>query len=176
MPQVVTLLLHQQNVGEALQQFRAHVGWLRAPPLPLPPAAAAAHALWLQRQYGVMGELLSTRIDAGLLPGQVRSRCNLQCSAAGTAYPQLGPVGRTATVSAEPLVGCSGAALGTAAPAAVFVHDLSRSWIGCWVPLLTVPMAPLLSCAHTARRAARVLLPGGGQFSHRAPARGAARA
>ena len=71
--QVVTLLLHQQNVADALQQFRAHVGWLRAAPLPLPPAAAAAHALWVQRQYTVMGELLSTRIDAGLLPSQVRS-------------------------------------------------------------------------------------------------------
>ncbi|KAK9904998.1 hypothetical protein WJX75_007420 [Coccomyxa subellipsoidea] len=67
---VVTLLLHQQCVAEALAQFRAHIGAFRQPPLPPPPAAAAAHAAWLVRQYTVMGELLSQRVDAGLLPPQ----------------------------------------------------------------------------------------------------------
>ena len=68
---MVTLLLHQQNVAEALGQFRAHMSAFRRPPLPPPPAAAAAHAAWLVRQYSVMGELLSQRVDAGLLPPQV---------------------------------------------------------------------------------------------------------
>ena len=72
MEQVVTLLLHQQCVAEALAQFRAHIGAFRQPPLPPPPAAAATHAAWLVRQYTVMGELLSQRVDAGLLPPQVR--------------------------------------------------------------------------------------------------------
>ncbi|BDA49831.1 probable trafficking protein particle complex subunit 11 at N-terminal half [Coccomyxa sp. Obi] len=67
---VVTLLLHQQNVAEALGQFRAHMAAFQRPLLPPPPAAAAAHAAWLVRQYSVMGELLSQRVDAGLLPPQ----------------------------------------------------------------------------------------------------------
>ena len=73
---MVTLLLHQQSVPDALGQFRTHVGWLRHPPATpaRPPAAAAAHALWLQRQYAVMGELLATRVDAGVLPDQARRR------------------------------------------------------------------------------------------------------
>lgn len=69
---MVTLLLHQQCVAEALAQFRAHIGAFRQPPLPPPPAAAAAHAAWLVRQYTVMAQLLSQRVDAGLLPPQVR--------------------------------------------------------------------------------------------------------
>ena len=72
--QVVTLLLHQQNVAEALGQFRAHMAAFRRPPLPPPPAAAAAHAAWLVRQYSVMGELLSQRVNAGLLPPQVHRK------------------------------------------------------------------------------------------------------
>lgn len=71
--QVVTLLLHQQSVGEALVQFSAHISRHRRPPLPPPPAAAAAHAAWLVRQHSVMGELLSQRVDSGLLPPQVLS-------------------------------------------------------------------------------------------------------
>ena len=70
--QVVTLLLHQQRVGEALAQFRGHMAAFRRPPQPLPPGAAAAHAGWLTRQYAVMGELLATRVDPALLPRQVR--------------------------------------------------------------------------------------------------------
>ena len=92
--QVVTLLLHQQSVLEALAQFRTHIGWLRSPPAspPQPPAAAAAHALWLQRQYAVMGELLATRVDAGVLPDQARglappptspTQCGHRCRALG---------------------------------------------------------------------------------------------
>ena len=77
---MVTLLLHQQSVPDALAQFRTHVGWLRSPPAspPPPPAAAAAHALWLQRQYAVMGELLATRVDAGVLPDQARRFARMQ--------------------------------------------------------------------------------------------------
>lgn len=71
---MVTLLLHQQRAGEALAQFRGHMGALRRPPGPLPPGAAASHAGWLARQYAVMGELLATRVDPGLLPRQARNR------------------------------------------------------------------------------------------------------
>ncbi len=70
--QVVTLLLHQQRVGEALGQFRGHMAAFRRPPLPLPAGAAAAHAGWLARQYAVVGELLATRVDPLLLPRQAR--------------------------------------------------------------------------------------------------------
>ncbi|KAK9839808.1 hypothetical protein WJX81_003235 [Elliptochloris bilobata] len=71
---VVTLLLHQQRVGEALAQFRGHMGALQRPPLPLPPGAAAVHAGWLTRQYAVMGGLLATRVDPALLPRQRDAR------------------------------------------------------------------------------------------------------
>ena len=70
MLQVVTLLLHQQCVVEALAQFRAHIAAFRQPPLPPPPAASAAHNAWLVRQYTVMGELLGSRVDPALLPPQ----------------------------------------------------------------------------------------------------------
>jgi hypothetical protein len=70
--QVVTLLLHQHCVGEALAEFRAHIAAFQQPPLPPPPAAAAAHFAWLVRQYTVMAELLSMRVDPALLPTQAR--------------------------------------------------------------------------------------------------------
>ena len=70
--QAVTLLLHQANVPEALKQFQQHMSAFRKIPLPPPPAAASAHGTWLVRQYTVMGELLSSRVEAGLLPQQVR--------------------------------------------------------------------------------------------------------
>lgn len=69
--QAVTLLLHQANVPEALKQFQQHMSAFRKIPLPPPPAAASAHGTWLVRQYTVMGELLSSRVEAGLLPQQV---------------------------------------------------------------------------------------------------------
>lgn len=69
--QAVTLLLHQANVPEALKQFQAHMVAFRRLPLPPPLAAASAHGAWLVRQYTVMGELLSSRVEAGLLPQQV---------------------------------------------------------------------------------------------------------
>ena len=69
--QAVTLLLHQANVPEALKQFAQHMSAFRKIPLPPPPAAASAHGTWLVRQYTVMGELLSSRVEAGLLPQQV---------------------------------------------------------------------------------------------------------
>ena len=69
--QAVTLLLHQANVPEALKQFQQHMSAFRRVPLPPPPAAASAHGTWLVRQYTVMGELLSSRVEAGLLPQQV---------------------------------------------------------------------------------------------------------
>lgn len=69
--QVVTLLLHQANVPEALKQFQQHMGAFKKMPLPPPPAAASAHGAWVLRQYTVMGELLSSRVEAGLLPQQV---------------------------------------------------------------------------------------------------------
>ena len=72
--QVVTLLLHQANVPEALAQFAQHMGAFRRMPLPPPPAAASAHGAWLVRQYTVMGDLLSSRVEAGLLPQQVIHR------------------------------------------------------------------------------------------------------
>lgn len=63
--QVVTLLLHQRRLAEALQQFRLHIGRFRRPAAlqGAPPAAAAAHAGWLARQYAAMAELLAGRID-----------------------------------------------------------------------------------------------------------------
>ena len=70
--QAVTLLLHQANVPEALKQFAQHMSAFRRIPLPPPPAAASAHGTWLVRQYTVMGELLSSRVEAGLLPQQVQ--------------------------------------------------------------------------------------------------------
>ncbi len=69
--QAVTLLLHQANVPEALKQFQQHMSAFRRVPLPPPPAGASAHGTWLVRQYTVMGELLSSRVEAGLLPQQV---------------------------------------------------------------------------------------------------------
>ena len=71
--QAVTLLLHQANVPEALKQFQQHMGAFKRMPLPPPPAAASAHGAWLVRQYTVMAELLSSRVEPGLLPKQVRS-------------------------------------------------------------------------------------------------------
>ena len=68
----MTLLLHQANVPEALKQFQQHMGAFRKMPLPPPPAAASAHGAWLVRQYTVIGELLSSRVEAGLLPQQVK--------------------------------------------------------------------------------------------------------
>lgn len=68
---MVTLLLHQANVPEVLAQFAQHMGAFRRMPLPPPPAAASAHGAWLVRQYTVMGDLLSSRVEAGLLPQQV---------------------------------------------------------------------------------------------------------
>ena len=70
--QAVTLLLHQANVLEALKQFQQHMGAFKKMPLPPPPAAASVHGAWLVRQYTVMAELLSSRVEAGLLPQQVR--------------------------------------------------------------------------------------------------------
>ena len=69
----MTLLLHQANVPEALKQFQQHMGAFRKMPLPPPPAAASAHGAWLVRQYTVIGELLSSRVEAGLLPQQVKN-------------------------------------------------------------------------------------------------------
>ena len=71
MVQVVTLLLHQQRIGEALTQFGTHMRLFRRPPFTPPPAFAAAHWGWVSRQYAVMGELLGTRMDPSLLPAQV---------------------------------------------------------------------------------------------------------
>ena len=70
--QAVTLLLHQANVPEALKQFQQHMGAFKKMPLPPPPPAASAHGAWLLRQYTVMGELLSSRVEAGRLPQEVR--------------------------------------------------------------------------------------------------------
>jgi len=71
--QAVTLLLHQANVPEALKHFQQHMAAFRKMPLPPPPAAASAHGAWLVRQYTVIGELLSSRVEAGLLPRQVKN-------------------------------------------------------------------------------------------------------
>lgn len=74
--QVVTLLLHQRRLGEALAQFRAHLGRFRRPAALQggPPAAAAVHAGWLARQYTAMAELLAARVDPAAVPvtGQVK--------------------------------------------------------------------------------------------------------
>ena len=75
--QVVTLLLHQQRVQEALQQFKTHMGLFRRPPFTPPPAFAAAHWGWVSRQYAAMAELLTARADASLLPPQVAAACHL---------------------------------------------------------------------------------------------------
>ena len=83
---MVTLLLHQQRVGEALGQFRGHMAAFRRPPLPLPAGAAAAHAGWLARQYAVVGELLATRVDPLLLPRRARPRVEIRaCTNKGQA-------------------------------------------------------------------------------------------
>ncbi|KAK9807487.1 hypothetical protein WJX72_000478 [[Myrmecia] bisecta] len=66
---VVTLLLHQHRTSEALAHFRHHITLFRKPPFEVPPGLAAAQWGWLARQYAVMGELLSSRVDpANLLP------------------------------------------------------------------------------------------------------------
>ena len=70
--QVVTLLLHQHRVGEALSQMRSHLTAFRVPPVELPPGPAAAHQAWLARQHAVLGDLLAARADPAALPMQVR--------------------------------------------------------------------------------------------------------
>ena len=68
--QIVTLLLHQQRVAEALQHFRSHMGLFKRPPFVPPLPFKAAHWGWVSRQYAAMGELIS-RVDPSLLPPQV---------------------------------------------------------------------------------------------------------
>ena len=68
--QIVTLLLHQQRVPEALQQFKAHIGLFRLPPFTPPLPFACAHWGWVARQYAAMGELIG-RVEESLLPAQV---------------------------------------------------------------------------------------------------------
>lgn len=72
--QVVTLLLHQHRSQEALAHFQQHMGTYRHPPprlAPVPLAAVVAHHGWVARQYQVMGELMSSRVDPAHLPPQV---------------------------------------------------------------------------------------------------------
>ena len=72
--QVVTLLLHQRRVPDALAQFRSHLRRFRAPPelAGAPDGANAAHASWLSRQYAAMAELLSGRVDLSSVADQAR--------------------------------------------------------------------------------------------------------
>ncbi len=73
---MVTLLLHQRRLPDAVAQFRAHVARFRRPRelAGAPPGAAAAHAGWLARQYAAMAELLRGRVDASALSAdQVRA-------------------------------------------------------------------------------------------------------
>ncbi|DBA90115.1 TPA: hypothetical protein ACH3X1_003431 [Trebouxia sp. C0004] len=70
---VVTLLLHQHRSQEALSHFQQHLAAYRHPPpqlAPVPLAACAAHWGWVGRQYQVMGELMSSRVDPAHLPPQ----------------------------------------------------------------------------------------------------------
>ncbi|KAL0042524.1 hypothetical protein WJX79_002345 [Trebouxia sp. C0005] len=70
---VVTLLLHQHRSQEALSHFQQHLAAYRHPPpqlAPVPLAAGAAHWGWVGRQYQVMGELMSSRVDPAHLPPQ----------------------------------------------------------------------------------------------------------
>ncbi|KAL3154981.1 hypothetical protein ABBQ38_011508 [Trebouxia sp. C0009 RCD-2024] len=70
---VVTLLLHQHRSQEALAHFQQHMATYRHPPpqlAPVPLAAVAAHHGWVGRQYQVMGELMSSRVDPAHLPPQ----------------------------------------------------------------------------------------------------------
>ena len=72
--QVVTLLLHQHRSQEALTHFQQHLASYRHLPsqlAPAPTAAAASHWGWVGRQYQVMGELMSSRVDPAHLPPQV---------------------------------------------------------------------------------------------------------
>ena len=66
---MVTLLLHQRRLPDAVAHFRAHLRRFRAPAelVGAPPAAAAAHTGWLARQYAAMAELLSGRVEASAL-------------------------------------------------------------------------------------------------------------
>ena len=72
--QVVTLLLHQHRSQEALAHFQQHVSSYRHPPsqlAPVPLAVVGAQHGWVGRQYQVMGELMSSRVDPAHLPPQV---------------------------------------------------------------------------------------------------------
>lgn len=65
--QIITLLLHQQRLPEAIAQFKTHVGLFCQLPFESPPAFAAAHWGWVARQYTVMGELMAARNEASAL-------------------------------------------------------------------------------------------------------------
>ena len=76
---MVTLLLHQHRSQEALAHFQQHVGSYRHPPpqlAPVPLAAVAAQHGWVGRQYQVMGELMSSRVDPAHLPPQVLTQAH----------------------------------------------------------------------------------------------------
>lgn len=78
--QVVTLLLHQRRLPDAVAQFRAHLARFRRPReiAGAQPGVAAAHAGWLARQYAAMAELLRGRVDVSALSAdQVRARRNV---------------------------------------------------------------------------------------------------
>jgi len=83
--QVVTLLLHQHRSQEALAHFQQHMATYHHPPpqlAPVPLPAVAAHQGWVGRQYQVMGELMSSRVDPAHLPPQV---ANTKDTSTGTA-------------------------------------------------------------------------------------------
>ena len=65
--QVITLLLHQFRLAEALAQFKAHMSLFRQTPFESQPAFAAAHWGWVSRQYAAMGELMTSRTDLAAL-------------------------------------------------------------------------------------------------------------
>ena len=62
--QVVTLLLHQQRLPEALAQFKEHMKLFRQLPFEAHPAFIAYHWAWVARQYSAMGELMTARNDS----------------------------------------------------------------------------------------------------------------
>lgn len=94
---LMSLMLHQQRIPDALAQVESHISSFRHLPPGAQPASAAAHWSWARRQYTVAGELLGNRVSAETLPDRrsAQPAFFFQCAARAVAMERSAAMGCT---------------------------------------------------------------------------------